>query len=69
MPLAEQLGDAPYLRDLDPDHLETGSELHRRIYREHGSWEPVLQDMKQRWVQELTDAGSSGPATKIAIAG
>jgi carboxylate-amine ligase len=53
-PVADASGDAAFLTALPPvERLETGAERQRRIYRDSGAWAPVIDDMKQRWTEEL----------------
>jgi carboxylate-amine ligase len=53
-PVAEKSGEAAYLAALQPlDKAETGAERQRRLYRDSGTWQAVIEDMKTRWVEEL----------------
>jgi carboxylate-amine ligase len=53
-PVAEELGDAPFLSVLRPAEESTsGSDRQRQVYRETGNWKAVIDDMKQRLAQEL----------------
>lgn len=53
-PAAESFGDRRFL-DLwkSLDRFETGATRQRRLYREHGAWEPVVHDMVQRLAHAL----------------
>jgi carboxylate-amine ligase len=55
-PIAESLGENKFLNAINTTPSETGSERQRHLYRQHGSWLPVLEDMKHRWMQEVEDA-------------
>lgn len=60
-PIAEETGDTALLRKIAPDkHTETGAGRLRRLFREHGDWKLLIEDMVQRWGKELLVAG--GPA-------
>ena len=62
-PVAEESGDSVYLAALQPlDQLETGSERQRRIFRDSGNWQAVIEDMKTRWVEELKQYTPAKPA-------
>jgi carboxylate-amine ligase len=61
-PLAQELGDAPFLAALQPaEQFESGADRQRRLYRETGNWKVVIDDMKQRLAQDL-----EGPAAAAA---
>jgi carboxylate-amine ligase len=56
-PVAQELGDAPFLAALEPvEQFESGSDRQRRLYRETGNWKVVIDDMKQRLAQDLDAA-------------
>jgi carboxylate-amine ligase len=53
-PIAEQIGEAGFLRALEPvDQLDTGAERQRRIYRQTGQWKAIVDDALNRWRQDL----------------
>ena len=57
-PIAQETGDAPFLAAFQPlDRFESGAERQRRLYRDAGNWKVVIEEMKDRLAQELTDAG------------
>ena len=57
LPLAEEIGDAPFLRALRPsESYESGAERQRRLYRDTGNWQTIIDDMTQRWAAELGTA-------------
>jgi carboxylate-amine ligase len=57
MPTAQRVGEDAFLSSLQPvSQIETGAERQRRIYRQTGSWQPVIEDMKTRWLPELDEA-------------
>jgi carboxylate-amine ligase len=54
LPVARESGDDRYLKRLQPvDKLEVGSDLQRRAYRESGSWQRLMQSVRQRFADEL----------------
>lgn len=53
-PIAEENGDIPFLQAIRPtDSFETGAERQRRMFRDHGNWKTLVEDMTQRWAEEL----------------
>jgi hypothetical protein len=44
-----------FLQTVYPTEFESGADRQRRLYREHGTWDRVLDEMKHRWVTELDD--------------
>jgi carboxylate-amine ligase len=57
-PIAEETGDAPFLRAIRPhEHFESGADRLRRLFRDTGDWKTLIDDMTQRWGQELRPAG------------
>jgi carboxylate-amine ligase len=61
MPIAEETGDARYLKSLLPtERLESGAEHQRRQYRDTGSWKALIEDMTRRLSDEL---GALSPAS------
>ncbi len=56
-PIAQETGDAPFLKSIRPtDQFETGADRLRRLFRETGDWKTLINDMTQRWGQELRSA-------------
>src|SRR3954468_3643379 len=53
LPLADSLDESQFLRSIYPVQFETGAERQRRIYREDGNWDRILDEMRNRWLQEL----------------
>lgn len=54
MPIAEETGEAAFLKALRPgDPPETGADRLRRLFRETGDWKAVTNDMTQRFQKEL----------------
>ena len=54
MPLARETGDHAVLLPLPAlDTYETGAARQRCRYRETGSWEAVLDDLKQRFLEDV----------------
>ena len=49
-------GDADFLSSLQGDgRIEVGADRLRRLYRETGDWQVLIEEMKQRWAQELEE--------------
>ena len=64
-PVARELGEIDFLEEFaDLDAYETGAERQRRLYRQTGNWQVVINDMKTRWAQEL-DAAAATPADML----
>lgn len=64
MPIAQETGDAPFLKALRPgEHPETGADRLRRLFRETGDWKTLTNDMTQRWSEELPAAGEAACAS------
>jgi glutamate---cysteine ligase / carboxylate-amine ligase len=56
VPIAQETGDAEFLASFQSQgKLETGSDRLRSLYRETGSWQALIQEMKNRWVRELEE--------------
>src|SRR5260370_15143511 len=54
LPIARETGDHPYLAALQPmDQFESGAARQRRIYRQGGTWQAVIQDLKGRFAEGL----------------
>jgi glutamate---cysteine ligase / carboxylate-amine ligase len=67
-PIARETGDDAFLAALEPlDNFESGADRQRRLYREAGNWQTVIDDMKGRVAQELEMApkGSTGVASHV----
>jgi carboxylate-amine ligase len=59
-PIAREADDHAFLAALQPvEQYESGADRQRRLYREAGAWPPVIEDMKQRWAQEIDAAGGT----------
>ncbi len=55
-PIARTVGEDGFLDVFRPvERFESGAARLRRLYRQTGSWQPVLEAMKNRWLHELTD--------------
>ena len=53
-PIAEESGDAPFLNAIRPiDSFKSGADRQRRLFRDTGDWKKLIDDMTQRWGQEL----------------
>ena len=60
LPVAREYGEAEFLQHFRPVGLfETGAARRRRLYRQTGSWQAVLDDMRRGW--------SEGPAVENAF--
>jgi carboxylate-amine ligase len=69
LPIARETGDEPFLAAFRPiDRFETGSELQRRLYRESGSWEALMDHLAHRLTGELQAAGPPMPAVPGSVA-
>jgi carboxylate-amine ligase len=67
IPLAEELGEAEFMRAINPDvNFETGAERQRRVFRQSGSWRAVVDDMRRHWAAELVRAHSE-PDAKASV--
>jgi carboxylate-amine ligase len=54
MPIARESGDhAPLMKILPLDKFETGADRQRRLYREQGDWQSLIQDSIARLDEEL----------------
>jgi len=54
IPIARESGDhAPLMKILPLDKFETGADRQRRLYREHGDWQSLIQDSIARLRDEL----------------
>ena len=54
LPIARDANEETFLRELRPGSgFETGADRQRRIFRQTGNWQAVIDDMKSRWVAEL----------------
>jgi carboxylate-amine ligase len=57
LPVARESGEQGFLLALQPvESFESGAARQRRIYRETGAFKPVLDDLKQRLVDDLKNA-------------
>jgi glutamate---cysteine ligase / carboxylate-amine ligase len=64
LPVAEELGDQPFLAALLPvEKFESGADRQRRLYRESGRWRDLITDMTERLSQELESLGQAAPDT------
>jgi carboxylate-amine ligase len=55
-PIAKEMGDRKFLRVFGSLHdFETGAQRQRRFYREHGTWQAVVNDMRTTWTAGLSD--------------
>ncbi|MBY0525938.1 MAG: YbdK family carboxylate-amine ligase [Gemmataceae bacterium] len=64
-PVAQEAGEAGFLAALQPGEFELGADRQRRIFRQTGAWQTVVEDMKCRWLAELergSGTETSGPA-------
>ncbi len=53
-PIARETGGYPFLAALIPtDKFESGADRQRRLYREHGSWPALIDDLTKRFADEL----------------
>jgi gamma-glutamyl:cysteine ligase YbdK (ATP-grasp superfamily) len=53
-PIAEEHGDAVYLKALCPvDQFETGAARQRRIFHESGDWRELVAEMTRHWAEGL----------------
>jgi glutamate---cysteine ligase / carboxylate-amine ligase len=53
-PIARELGDARFLAALQPiDKFETGAQRQRRLYRDSGTWQALIEDSVTRLTEEL----------------
>ncbi len=60
LPQARESGDAAFLNTFLPiDSFESGADRQRRVYRQDGRWQAVIDDLKQRWTHDLE---ASAPA-------
>jgi glutamate---cysteine ligase / carboxylate-amine ligase len=74
MPIARESGDhAPLMKILPLDAFESGADRQRRLYREHGDWQSLIQDSIARLDEELKprtaepkDQDTRAPAAKGA---
>jgi carboxylate-amine ligase len=54
-PVAREFGEAGFLDVFRPvERFETGAARRRRLYRQTGSWQAVLDDMRRGWSEELS---------------
>src|SRR5262249_14631569 len=57
LPIARESGEQGFLMALQPvDTFESGAARQRRRYRESGNWKTVIDDLKQRLVDDLKPA-------------
>jgi carboxylate-amine ligase len=57
LPVARRAGEAGFLGPLLPvDRFEPGAARLRHLFRQTGSWQAVVDDMRCRWALELEDA-------------
>ncbi len=53
-PTARAAGEDRFLDVFaDMDRYEVGADRQRRLYRQTGSWQAVIDDLKDRWAREL----------------
>jgi carboxylate-amine ligase len=52
-PVASKSGEAGFLEVLRPGRFESGAERQRHVYRQSGSWQAVVDDLKNRWLAEV----------------
>ncbi len=53
-PISDENGDTSFLQAIRPvEAFETGAERQRRMFRDHGNWKTLVDDMTQRWEKEL----------------
>jgi carboxylate-amine ligase len=63
MPIARETGDHPFLAALLPvGEIESGADRQRRRYRDTGNWRALIDDMTQRWPEELSVPAPRVPA-------
>jgi carboxylate-amine ligase len=68
LPIARESGDhAPLLKIVPLDKFEIGADRQRRLYREHGDWQSLIQDSIARLDKELKP-GSSKPKEQATSA-
>lgn len=58
-PVARDAGEEGYLAAVHPQSFESGAERQRRIFRQAGSWQAVVDDLRTRWDGELEDRTSA----------
>jgi carboxylate-amine ligase len=69
LPLADSHEESQFLASIDPTQMETGADRQRRLYRQHGTWQPVLDDMKNRWMQEIDETFQADQSPSVALVG
>jgi glutamate---cysteine ligase / carboxylate-amine ligase len=63
-PIARELGDARFLAALQPiDKFETGAQRQRRLYRDSGTWQALIEDSVTRLTEELDRHRAAAAAT------
>ncbi len=50
-PTASRAGEEAFLTAIEPGQFESGAERQRRVYRQAGSWQAVVDDLKIRWLE------------------
>jgi carboxylate-amine ligase len=59
LPAARELGDESFLSAFQPlDAFESGADRQRRVYRQAGRWQAVIDDLKKRWHHDLEPSGA-----------
>jgi carboxylate-amine ligase len=67
-PIAEESGEADFISKFQrPEQLQTGAERQRSIYRDHGDWRHVLDDMASRWLNDLDDTDGRLAGARSAL--
>jgi carboxylate-amine ligase len=70
LPIAEETGDDAFLTALQPvDRLESGADRQRRIYRDTGDWNAVVDDLIQQLAHELTPTAEPQAGVLAAVTG
>lgn len=63
-PLARQAGEERFLDVFaNVESFESGAGRQRRLFREMGNWQAVLEDMRSLWLRELTEEVHPGTLT------
>jgi hypothetical protein len=64
MPIARETGDDLFLKTLLPVRdFESGADRQRRLYREHGHWKVLIDEMAQSFSKELQIGGDTRSPT------
>ena len=60
MPIARESSDHAFLNVFKPmDRYESGAARQRRLYREHGSWQELIDDSVRRFQEDVAGASTS----------